>query len=176
MTYFGKTEQADQTMKAAQTFGVKAVAIRADSADAEALVAVVEQTVKELGGLDILVNNAGIAVISALSRQEASCLIRRMKTGEMLCFLRLRQENQIPRDAAYFPTYRHVVAIRLIALDLGWSKDHLENWPKKYVKVASIAELDRQGARKAFLGSMQIRKHLSNRSLAEEMKQRANSQ
>jgi 3-oxoacyl-[acyl-carrier protein] reductase len=40
--------------------GVKALAIQADSADAAAVVAAVERTVQELGGLDILVNNAGI--------------------------------------------------------------------------------------------------------------------
>jgi 3-oxoacyl-[acyl-carrier protein] reductase len=45
---------------------VKALAIQADSADAKALVAAVEQTVSELGGIDILVNSAGIAVIAPL--------------------------------------------------------------------------------------------------------------
>ena len=49
-------------MKAAQALGVKALAIEANSADAGAVVAAVERTVRELGGLDILVNNAGIAV------------------------------------------------------------------------------------------------------------------
>ena len=105
----------------------------------------------------------GIPSISALSRQEAACLIRRMKTGERSCFFRPRQEDQISRDASRFPNYRHIVAIRLIARDLGWSKDHLKNWLKKYLKVASIAELDRQGALKAFLGLMQIRKHLQKK-------------
>lgn len=100
----------------------------------------------------------GIPSISALSRQEASCLIQRMETGQRDCFLRPRQEGQIPHDASRLPNYRHIVAIRLIARDLGWSKDHLKNWLKKYVKAASVADLDRQGARKAFLGLMQIRK------------------
>ena len=100
----------------------------------------------------------GIPSISALSRQEASCLIHRMETGRKDCFLRPRQEDQIPHDASRLPNYRHIVAIRLIARDLGWSKDHLKNWLKKYVKAASVADLDRQGARKAFLGLMQIRK------------------
>jgi len=49
-------------VKAAQALGVKALAIEANSADAGAVVAAVERTVRELGGLDILVNNAGIAV------------------------------------------------------------------------------------------------------------------
>jgi hypothetical protein len=110
----------------------------------------------------------GIASISALSRQEASCLIQRMETGQRLCFLRPRPEDQMPRDASRFPNYRHIVAIRLMARDLGWSKDHLKNWLKKYVKVASIAELDRQGARKAFLGLMQIRKQRQKKALEDE--------
>jgi hypothetical protein len=100
----------------------------------------------------------GIPSISALSRQEASCLIQRMETGRRDCFLRPRPEGRIPGDASHLPNYRHIVAVRLIARDLGWSKDHLKNWLKKYVKAPSIGELDRKGARKAFLGLMQIRK------------------
>jgi hypothetical protein len=101
----------------------------------------------------------GIPSISALSRQEASCLIRRMETSQTDCFFRLRQEDQVPVDASRFPNYRHIVAIRRIARNLGWDREHLKNWLKKYVKAASIAQLDRQGARKAFLGLMLIQKH-----------------
>ena len=45
---------------------MRALAIQADSADADAVVAAVERTVAELGGIDILVNNAGIAVMAPL--------------------------------------------------------------------------------------------------------------
>jgi len=45
---------------------VNAIAIKADSADADAVVAAVERTASELGGLDILVNNAGIALLAPL--------------------------------------------------------------------------------------------------------------
>ena len=65
-TYVSNPDKADETVQAAQALGVKALAIRADSADAKALVAAVEQTVKELGGIDILVNNAGIAKIAPI--------------------------------------------------------------------------------------------------------------
>ena len=41
---------------------MKAIAIQADSADAQAVRAAVERTVGEFGGIDVLVNNAGIAV------------------------------------------------------------------------------------------------------------------
>lgn len=45
---------------------MQAIAIHADNADAHAVVAAVERTVEEFGGLDILVNNAGIGVIAPI--------------------------------------------------------------------------------------------------------------
>jgi 3-oxoacyl-[acyl-carrier protein] reductase len=66
LTYVSNPGQAHETVKAAQALGVKALAIQADSADAEALVAAVERTVRELGGIDILVNNAGIGIIAPI--------------------------------------------------------------------------------------------------------------
>jgi len=66
LTYVGKPAQADETAKAAKASGVRALAIQADSADAKAVVAAVERTVAELGGIDILVNNAGIGIIAPI--------------------------------------------------------------------------------------------------------------
>lgn len=66
LTYVSKPDQANETAKAAQTFGVRAIAIQADSADAAAVAAAVERTVAELGGIDILVNSAGILVMGAI--------------------------------------------------------------------------------------------------------------
>lgn len=66
LTYVSRPDQANEVVNAAQAFGVQALAIQADSADAEAVVAAVERTVAELGGLDILVNSAGIGVIAPI--------------------------------------------------------------------------------------------------------------
>jgi 3-oxoacyl-[acyl-carrier protein] reductase len=66
LTYVGRSEQANETAKAARAFGVPAIAIQADSADAKAVIAAVEQTVAEWGGIDILVNNAGIGVMAPI--------------------------------------------------------------------------------------------------------------
>ena len=65
-TYASSPTQADEVAKAAEAFGVKAVAIQADNADADAVVAAVNRTASKLGGLDILVNNAGIATIAPI--------------------------------------------------------------------------------------------------------------
>jgi 3-oxoacyl-[acyl-carrier protein] reductase len=47
---------------------VRAVAFQADSADPQAVVAAVERTASELGGIDILVNNAGIIAMGSIER------------------------------------------------------------------------------------------------------------
>ena len=66
LSYVTKSNQAEATVKAAQALRVKALAIQADSADATALVAAVERTVQELGGIDILVNSAGIGIMAPI--------------------------------------------------------------------------------------------------------------
>ena len=66
LTYVSQPDHANETVQAAQALGVQALAIHADNADATAVVAAVERTVREWGGLDILVNNAGIAVMAPI--------------------------------------------------------------------------------------------------------------
>jgi 3-oxoacyl-[acyl-carrier protein] reductase len=66
LTYSRSPERAEEVVKTARASGARSLSIQADSADASALVAAVERTVSELGGIDILVNNAGIAVMGPL--------------------------------------------------------------------------------------------------------------
>jgi 3-oxoacyl-[acyl-carrier protein] reductase len=63
-TYVSRPEQAADTAKAAQAHGGRALAIQADAASAEATVAAVERTAKELGGLDVLVASAGVLAMA----------------------------------------------------------------------------------------------------------------
>jgi 3-oxoacyl-[acyl-carrier protein] reductase len=65
ITYVSSPEKANAVVDEIKKLGRKAVAIQADSADASAVMAAVEKTAKELGGLDILVNNAGVFVAAA---------------------------------------------------------------------------------------------------------------
>lgn len=66
LTYTNSPDKASEVTKAAQAFGVKAISIKADSADTSAVVAAVERTVKELGGIDILINNAGALALGPI--------------------------------------------------------------------------------------------------------------
>ncbi len=62
-TYGRSAEEAEKLVAEVTAGGGTAVAIQADSADADAVAKSVDDAAAQLGGLDILVNNAGIAVI-----------------------------------------------------------------------------------------------------------------
>jgi 3-oxoacyl-[acyl-carrier protein] reductase len=64
LTYVRKPDEANKRAELAKALGVRALAIEADSTDPDAVIAAVERTAQEFGGLDILVNNAGIAAIA----------------------------------------------------------------------------------------------------------------
>jgi 3-oxoacyl-[acyl-carrier protein] reductase len=63
ITYANAQQKADEVVRTIATAGGRALAIRADSADVEAVKNAVAGTVRTLGRLDVLVNNAGIAVV-----------------------------------------------------------------------------------------------------------------
>jgi NAD(P)-dependent dehydrogenase (short-subunit alcohol dehydrogenase family) len=60
ITYLSAKDRADEVVKQIKAHGRRGVAIAADNADADAVIAAVDRTKTEFGQLDILVNNAGI--------------------------------------------------------------------------------------------------------------------
>jgi glucose 1-dehydrogenase len=60
INYVGSKEAAEETQRAVEAHGVKAVILPADIASPAAVAALVESAAATLGSLDILVNNAGI--------------------------------------------------------------------------------------------------------------------
>ena len=68
ITYASAQQKADEIARAIESEGRRALALRADSADAGAVKNAVAQTVKTLGRLDVLVNNAGIAVVAPIDQ------------------------------------------------------------------------------------------------------------
>ena len=78
LTYTSSPQKADEVVLAIESAGGKALAIRADSADVEAVKHAVAETVNTLGRLDILVNNAGVgafALIDQFSMEEFDRLV-----------------------------------------------------------------------------------------------------
>lgn len=75
-TYYSREEDAEKTAKLVREAGRKAVAIRADSADPQAVIGAVQHTVQELGGIDILINNAGIGTFAPVDSVSLSELDR----------------------------------------------------------------------------------------------------
>ena len=63
LTYSTSPERAAEVVRAIETAGGKALAVRADAGDVAAVKAAVTKTVQTFGRLDILVNNAGTAII-----------------------------------------------------------------------------------------------------------------
>jgi len=67
LTYSTSPKKAEEVVRAIETAGGKALAVPADSGDADAVKAAVAKTVDRFGRLDILVNNAGIAIVKPLN-------------------------------------------------------------------------------------------------------------
>ena len=65
-TYVSSTAKAEELQNSIIAAGGKALAIKADSADADAIRSAVSATVNAFGGLDILVNNAGVLAVAPL--------------------------------------------------------------------------------------------------------------
>ncbi|MDT0405555.1 MULTISPECIES: SDR family oxidoreductase [Streptomyces] len=66
VTYVNGKDAAEEVVRAVEATGRRAVALRADSGDAEEAAGAVDAAVRTLGGLDVLVNNAGVGVLGPL--------------------------------------------------------------------------------------------------------------
>ena len=106
----------------------------------------------------------GISSISALSKQEASFIIRRAEGKRVWPHARPpRSANPPSMDSSTLPNLSYIRGIRSIAMELGWDKEHLKNWLKKYMKTRSIRHLDSESARKAFIGLRKIQTNLKSK-------------
>ncbi|MGP4052544.1 SDR family oxidoreductase [Streptomyces sp. 2A115] len=66
LTYVRDKEAADDVVGRIEALGQRALALRADSADAEEAATAVDRAAEALGGLDVLVNNVGVGLLGPL--------------------------------------------------------------------------------------------------------------
>ncbi|MBX7552026.1 SDR family oxidoreductase [Streptomyces sp. NPDC004232] len=66
VTYVHGKEAAEEVVRAVEAHGQRAVALRADAADAQEAAGAVHRAAEALGGLDVLVNNAALGLMQPL--------------------------------------------------------------------------------------------------------------
>jgi 3-oxoacyl-[acyl-carrier protein] reductase len=66
LTYTNSPQKADEVVLAIEAAGGQALALRADSANVEAVKNAIAETVKAFGRIDILVNNAGVGAFALI--------------------------------------------------------------------------------------------------------------
>lgn len=78
LTYARAADQANAVAQHIQAGGRRALALAADSADPQAVIAAVERTVAEFGRIDIVVNNAGVFAYGPFEEESAESYERVM--------------------------------------------------------------------------------------------------
>jgi len=88
INYVTHPEAADAVVKEIVDTGAKAIAVQADVSNEQQVDAMIEQVVKELGGLDIMVNNAGFETQHSFLEMPADAWRKVLDvdlTGAFLC-------------------------------------------------------------------------------------------
>lgn len=98
LTYSSAPAKADEVVRDIQATGGRALAIKADAADATAVRAAVTQTVAQFGGIDILVNNAGIATMAPITEFTLEAFDRLMAVNVRGLFVATQEASRHLRN------------------------------------------------------------------------------
>ncbi|WP_437875905.1 3-oxoacyl-ACP reductase family protein [Sorangium sp. So ce513] len=138
ITYAASPAKAAEVVHAIEAAGGRAVAVRADSADAEAVRSAVAHTVKTFGRLDVLVNNAGVAAVAPLEQASLEEFDRLMAVNVRGLFVatqeavrhlgeggRIINIGSILSDGALIPGMAVYAATKgaVAGLTRGWARD-----------------------------------------------------
>lgn len=98
LTYSSAPAKADEVVREIQAAGGRALAIKADAADATAVRAAVTQSVAHFGGIDILVNNAGVATMAPITEFTLEAFDRLMAVNVRGLFVATQEASRHLRD------------------------------------------------------------------------------
>ena len=113
ITYANAEQKADEVVRAIESAGGRAVAIRADSGDASAVKNAVAETVRTLGRLDVLVNNAGIAVVAPLDQFSLDDFDRMVAVNVRAVFVAVQEASRHMSEGGRIITIGSVNADRI---------------------------------------------------------------
>ncbi|GGE33050.1 beta-ketoacyl-ACP reductase [Pullulanibacillus camelliae] len=141
ITYRSAKEEADEVIAFIEKeYGRGAVALHAELSNEETALGLVDQAIKELGGLDVLVNNAGLTITSPLAkmavkdinyllnlnlktplllmRAAAGYMMGQGKKGSIINIASTRGKRAYPVDAVYGGTKAALIrATESVALE-----------------------------------------------------------
>lgn len=113
ITYVNGKQQADDIAAAIKAEGGNALAIRADSSDAEAVKSAVAETAQTFGRLDILVNNAGIAEITPIDDVSLDAFDRMVAVNVRAVFVAAQEASRHMGEGGRIITIGSVNADRI---------------------------------------------------------------
>jgi 3-oxoacyl-[acyl-carrier protein] reductase len=111
-TYVNSPDKAAGTARAAEMHGVSAIAVKADSADPEAVKDAVEQTVARFGRLDILVVNAGLLMLGTVDKFSLEDFDRMLATNVRGVFVAIQASVPHLTDGGRIITIGSNTAVR----------------------------------------------------------------
>jgi len=112
-TYVSSPDKANDLAATINAGGGKALAIRADSADAAAVQAAVQQTVEHFGGLDILVTNAGILNLAPIEDYPLEEFDRMVATNVRGTFVAMQAAARVMKEGGRIVTIGSIASIRV---------------------------------------------------------------
>ena len=112
-TYVSSPDKADDLAATINASGGKALAIRADSADAAAVQEAVAQTVEHFGGLDILVINAGILNLAPIEDYPLEDFDRMVATNVRGTFVAMQAAAKVMKEGGRIVTVGSIASIRV---------------------------------------------------------------
>ncbi|MFF4380897.1 SDR family NAD(P)-dependent oxidoreductase [Kitasatospora sp. NPDC001547] len=113
LTYQGGAERAEEVVAKITAMGRTGWAVRADSADPQAVQGVVEAVVERFGRLDVLVNNAGVGVLGPIGELTLEDVDRTLEVNVRAPFLYARAACAHLADGGRIVTVGSCVAQRV---------------------------------------------------------------